>query len=163
LPKLATRADGDGRLDDVIARAERIAGRIDQGQDAFALVVMQHRPHERCRSAGDRHQADDHPPGQTGEEDDVEAGGADENRRSQVRLLGDQRERHQQQQAGDDVMAELEHRFVLVEVPGEHQRHGDLQQFGRLDAGKAERQPAPGAIDLDPEEKHQNQQDDADT
>jgi hypothetical protein len=51
LPKAATGTDGDGRLDDVVARAERIAGRVDQGQNAFALVVVQHRPGKR-RGAG---------------------------------------------------------------------------------------------------------------
>jgi hypothetical protein len=91
LAECAAGADGNGRLDDVITRAERIAGRVDQGQDAFALVVVQHGPDKRAPPpAGSGKQANDHLPGQAGEENDVEAGGADENRRSQVGLLGDQ-------------------------------------------------------------------------
>ena len=46
-PALAGQAAGahrDGRLDDVIARAERVLGRVEQREDALALVVVQHAP-----------------------------------------------------------------------------------------------------------------------
>ena len=48
--------------------------------------------------------------------------------------------------------------LVFVEIPGQHQRHRNLHDFRRLDAGEAERQPAPGTIDLDPEQEDRNQQ-----
>jgi hypothetical protein len=56
---------------------------------------------------------------------------------------------------------ELQGCFVFVEVPGEHQRHGDLHDFRGLDAGDAERQPAFGAVDLDAEQKDEDEQEDA--
>jgi hypothetical protein len=74
-------------------------------------------------------QANDHLPGQTGKEKHVEPCSADENGGSQVWLFGDQRKRYQQQQTGDHVVTNFEASFVLVEVPGQGQRNGDLQQF----------------------------------
>ena len=84
---------------------------------------MQHGPYERCRAGTGSGKADDHLPRQTGKEEDVKAGGTDENSGTEVRLFGDQRKGHEQQQAGDEVMAEFQHRLMLVEVPGEHQWH----------------------------------------
>ncbi|MPM74854.1 hypothetical protein SDC9_121843 [bioreactor metagenome] len=58
-------------------------------------------------------------------------------------------------------MFEFQGGLVLVEVPGQHQRHGDLRDFRGLDACEADGQPAPGAVDLDAEEEDGNQQDNA--
>jgi hypothetical protein len=51
--------------------------------------------------------------------------------------------------------------LVLLEIPGEHQRHRNFHHFRWLYAGKTQWQPAFCAIDLDPEKKHGNEQDQA--
>ena len=157
----AAGTDGDGRLNDVITGPKGVRGGVDQCQDASPLVVVQDGPDEgRGGRPGNDH-ADDDLPRQAGKEDDVEPGGTDQNRRAQVGLLGDQAEGNNQQQSGDQVMTQLERCFVLVEVPGQHQRHGHLEDFGRLDTHQAkQRQPAPRPINLDAHEIDQNQQDD---
>jgi hypothetical protein len=50
----AAGADGDGGLDDVEALAQRILLRIEQRQDAIALVVVQQVPGQRRRGDGRR-------------------------------------------------------------------------------------------------------------
>jgi hypothetical protein len=53
LPKAAAGADGDGRLDDVVARPSgSLSGR--SGQDALALVVVQHVQAKRRGGRGGR-------------------------------------------------------------------------------------------------------------
>ena len=48
----AARAHRDGGLDGVVARAQRILRRVDQREDAPALVVVQHAPEREQRSPG---------------------------------------------------------------------------------------------------------------
>ena len=81
---------------------------------------------------------------------------------TEVGLFGDQGKGDQQEQRGDDVMLEAQRCLVLLEIPGEHQRHGDLHDLGGLDAGEAERKPALRAIDLDAEQEDGDKQDQAD-
>jgi hypothetical protein len=59
---------------------------------------------------------------------------------------------------GDEEIAHPQHALAALEVPGEHQRHGDLHQFGRLDARDADVEPAPGALGHVAEQGHANQQ-----
>jgi hypothetical protein len=88
-----------------------------------------------------------------------EAGGQHQDRRAQVGLLGD--EPHRQQQ--DERMATRKSRTRsmpsrLLEVPGQHQRHGDLHDLRGLDAREADVEPAPRALRDVAEQRHANQQ-----
>ncbi len=93
-PALAERtagADRDHRLERVEALAERVGRRIDQRQDALALVVVQQRPrHGQHGQSADRHHRQP-APRQAGEEDHEEAGAEHQQRRAEVGLLDDQR------------------------------------------------------------------------
>ena len=55
----AARAQCDRRLRRVIAGAEGIARRIDEREQAFALVVVEMRPDERRAGGAERRQPDD--------------------------------------------------------------------------------------------------------
>ncbi len=81
---------------------------------------------------------------------------------SQIGLLGDEPDRHQEQYCGHREVLDAQSRLVAVEVPGEHEGHRDLHELGRLDAGDAEVQPALGAVHDLAEQIDRHQQDDAD-
>ena len=69
----AARTDRDGGLDDVVARAERIVLRIEEGEHALLLVVVQQVPAAPgCCDAGAAEQRDD-PSLQPGEQHDESA------------------------------------------------------------------------------------------
>ncbi len=102
----AARAHGDRGLDDVVAGAERIARRVEQREDPAALVVVQERPQQRQRGGAGGGDGADHPPAHPGEENDEEPRRADEPRGAEVGLAQDQAERHEQQDAGDEVVAQ---------------------------------------------------------
>jgi hypothetical protein len=106
---------------------------------------------------GDGH-ADHDLPGQAGEEDHVEAGRQHQDRGAEVRLARDEADRQQQQYRGDRIVAQARHGFALLEEPGQQQRHGDLHQFGGLDAHEAEVEPAPRALGNVAEQGHGDQQ-----
>ena len=64
--------------------------------------------------------------------------------------------------AATGIVAQAQHGLVLLEIPGQHQRHGDLHQLGRLDAHEAEIEPAPRALGDVAEQRHGDQQQHAD-
>ena len=72
----------DLRLDDVVARTERILGRIEQREDAPSLVVVQHAPERRQAGKTGEHHAEQGLPADAGEEDDPGARGGDQQRRA---------------------------------------------------------------------------------
>ena len=74
LAKQAAGTDGDGRLDDVVTRAERIRGRVEQRHDALALVIVQHAPGEWQRRSTGKRQGDEDFPVQPCEKNDKQAG-----------------------------------------------------------------------------------------
>jgi hypothetical protein len=80
-----------------------------------------------------------------GEKDDRQAGRQHQQRGAQVGLLHDQPDRHRQQHAGHQEIERAQLALALLEPPGQHQRHGDLQDFAGLD-DDAHVQPAPRAL-----------------
>ena len=151
----AAGADRDGRLDGVVAGAERVLRRVEQREHALALVVVQQRPQRAAGSPtpSDAEAADD-APAEAGEEDDEEAGRADQHRGAEVGLAHDQRHRHASSIAGHDEVAQPQRRLVAVEVPRQHQRHRDLHHLRGLDARDADVQPAPRAVHDLAEQRH---------
>ncbi len=57
LAKQPSRADGDLRLDRLVAETLRVAGRVEHRFDAVPLVVLEHKPGER---GGDGGREDEH-------------------------------------------------------------------------------------------------------
>ena len=148
----------DGRLDGMVTLAQRVLRGVEQHQDAMALVVVQHRPQHRRTGERRDKQSAHHAPAQPGQEQHVEAAGGNQQRGAQIGLARDQRDRHQQQQCGNEIIFQRERGLVLFEVPGHHQRHADFHQLGRLDGGDAEIQPAPRAVADLAEQRHADQQ-----
>jgi hypothetical protein len=60
----------------------------------------------------------------------------------------------------DDEVQRTQLAFALLEPPCQHQRHGDLEDFARLDH-HADVEPAPGALLGHAEHRHGHQQADA--
>jgi hypothetical protein len=81
-----------------------------------------------------------------GEEDHVEAGRGDERGGAEIRLARDEQHRHRDQQRAQHEVAQVDRRFLAMEIPGEHQRQGQLHHLGRLEARHADVQPAPRAV-----------------
>ena len=154
----AARADRNGRLDDVVPGAEWVLRRIEQGEDAAPLIVVQQAPQRR--QAGERGgaQSGQNLPGQAGEENHVETRGRDKHGSAEVGLAGDQQHRHDEQHAGDEKLPRAQARFVAVEPPREHQRHRDLHHLGGLEARHADMQPAARTVDHVAEQRHCDQQ-----
>ena len=88
--KAAARADGNRRLDDVVAGTQRVGGWVDERQNSFALVVMEHGPDKGGRASPRNEHANDDFPWQAGKKYDIKTGSTDQDCRPQIGLLGDQ-------------------------------------------------------------------------
>ena len=119
---------------------------------------MHDRPQHRQRGEAGHDAAGDHLPAQAAEEDHVEAGRRYQQRGAQVGLARDEAYGHCQQQPGHDEIDPAARALAALEVPGQHQGHGDLHQLGGLDARHAEVQPAPRALGDVAEQGHRHQQ-----
>jgi hypothetical protein len=158
----AAGADGDHRLDDVVAGAQRVGAGVDQGEYALALVIVHHVPHKR-QAGAKRHRAGDHHfPRQAGEEQHKKPRGHDQRGGAQVGLLEDEQRGDDDDHRAHQIMVPAQGVFVLLEVPGQHHRHHDFQHFRGLDAGDAHMQPAPRAIDHFAKQRHAQQHQHAD-
>ncbi len=67
-----------------------------------------------------------------------------------------------EQQARDHPVEPAQAALAALEVPGEHQRHRDLEQLRGLDPPESEVEPAPRALRDVAEQRHRDQQRDAD-
>ena len=83
-------------------------------------------------------------------------------RGAEVGLLRDQADRHDQQHAGGDEVAQAHQRLVLVEVPREHQRHADLEQLRWLNLQRSHREPASCTVLDRAGDEHRDEQQHAD-
>ena len=145
LAQQTARAEGDLGLHDVIARARRIAFRIEEGQHAVALIAV-HAEHD-IEGHGDRRRyrhAGDDLPAQSRHEHHGRAGQADQHGGAQVGLVRYQDEGKADHTGRDQqlpVEAGLLGRRAVVPA-GQTQHEADLHQFGRLDARDADIEPA---------------------
>ena len=106
----------------------------------------------------DHHHRQNQPPGQTGKKQHVETRRRHQQRRTQIGLLGNQTDRHQQQGNRNQKIAGADQAFTTLKVPGQHQRHGYLHQLRRLDARHTNVQPASRALRHIAEQGHTDQQ-----
>ncbi len=154
-------ADGDHALDDVEALAQRIALRVEQHHQPLPLIVVHEVPHHRGTGGGERKQQGDDPPRQPGEEDDEGPGEQHQQRGAEVGLLHDETDGDEQQHRGDEKILHPDLALALLEVPGQHQRHGDFHDLGRLHHGDAQIEPAARALAHQPEHGRGDEQRDA--
>src|SRR5580693_4831929 len=85
LAEQAARADGDLRLDDVIAGAQAVGLRMEKRQDALALIVVDEMPRTPGGGAEERNGDDNQANLQARQQHDDEAGGRNQQRSAQVR------------------------------------------------------------------------------
>ncbi len=170
----AAAGEGMQRLDDLVARPERVGERIDPDVDAIADVL------EQVRHEGAAGQEQDEP-----DDDEAEPPGRgigqrqehreEQQRRTEVALDHDDAERDRphrdhrgevrqgrQAKRADARVLFDEHRSVLREVAGEEHHEDDLQQLGRLTADRPEAQRQPLARNVSAEHEGQEQQRDPD-
>ena len=100
-----------------------------------------------------QHQA----PAQAGKKDHRQAGRQHQQRGAQVGLLHDQADRNRQQHGAHREVERAQLAFALLEPPGQHQRHRDLQDFAGL-YRDAQVEPARRALARDAEQRHRDQQ-----
>ena len=168
LAKHAARANRNHALNDVKALAQRVARRVEQRADALLLVVVQNRPAvavgAQLRLEPDDQENADQPeqhrrrnqlPAQPGKKNHRQSRAQHQQRGAQIRLLHDQSDRHRQKPQRSDKIERAQLAFALLEPPGQHQRHGDFQDFARLNHD-TDIEPAPGAFLGDAEKSHAN-------
>ena len=151
----AARAHGDGRLDDVVARAERVgaSGRAASGCAAAGSRAARTTADGRLATPA-APAAPRTLPAEAGEEDHVEPAAPTS---TAVPRSGWRAIRPTGTTSSIAAIAKLRSRsvdFVLVEVPGEHQRHRDLHHLRGLEAVTPTLQPAPRAVDDVAEQRH---------
>src|ERR1700683_1421004 len=94
LAEYAARADRNLRLDDVVARAQRIGLGIQKSQYALTLVIMNEMPCTPGSSSEEGYRYQYEPKLQPREQHDDETGGGAHKRRSEIRLRDDHRGRN---------------------------------------------------------------------
>ena len=162
LAEKPARTERDGGLDRMVARTQRILRRVEQGQHALALVIVQHRPQKRQTGTAEQSEPEQDFPGQPGQEQHVESSGAHQQRGAQIGLSCDKQHRHDHEHRTDDEVAHLQDRFVAIEIPGKQQRDCNFHELGGLNAREAEIEPAARTVDHFSGERHADQQGQAD-
>ena len=119
---------------------------------------MQVRPDQWRRGRGQDCEPRHDLPRQAGKVEHEDARRADHERGSEVRLPLDQPHRQCDEHGRDDEVGEPHASFVLLEIPGEHQRQRDLHQLRGLEATDAEIEPAARAVDHRSAERDCDQQ-----
>ena len=162
------------RLDDLVARPERVGERIDPDVDAGPDVVEQHR-HQRAAEQEQDQPDDDQADPAGGDVEQRQEDAEEQQRRAEVALddhdaegdrphrdhRGEVRQRRQPQRPEPRVLLHQQ-RPVLRQVAGQEDDEDDLEQLGRLAAERSELEGQALAVDLRAEDEGQQQQPDAD-
>ena len=170
LAKHAARTNGDHALNDVKALAERVSRGVKQGADALLLVVVQNGPANAVSTQlrlkpddqKNTHQAEHNRrrnqlPAQAGKKYHRQAGAQHQQRRAQIGLLHDESNRNGQQHQRHHKIKRAQLTFAFLKPPGEHERHGNFQDFAGLNH-HTKVQPALGALFGDTKNRHCYQQ-----
>ena len=112
---------------------------------------------EKDAQHAQQHGWHDQLPGQAGEENDGQTGSHHQQRSAKVRLLHDEPDGNQQQHKRDHKIRGPQIAFAALKPPGQHQRRGNFQQFGRLN-GHTHIHPACCAFLGDAKQGHGHQQ-----
>ncbi len=162
LAEHAARADRDFRLADMIARTQWIAFRIEEGQHSPALIIMHHGVDDRHCSRERDARTDKIPDWKTGEKHHRDPAEHHHQAGAHVGLDQDQPggdAKQEQRRPHRAPLADFTRGQKLVKA-GKGENDCRLHEFGRLEADRAELEPALGALldqaeRLDPEQ-HQH-------
>src|SRR5690606_29077356 len=153
--------EGDQRLGKLVAGAVGVVPGIEEAGQALEAVRFEQ--HQQCRHAAQRaEQQDEAEQPDTPEEQHAGGGTHEDHGGAEVRFDDQQPGHGTEHQEGLDEAEP----FLFDLVPAVHQiagqeHHGkQLGQFGRLHVHRADRDPAPAAVDLpaDARDQHQDQQ-----
>ena len=137
------RAERDLRLQDMVAGAERVAIRIEEGQQPRPLIIAQHRPGERRRSRPGECGRAENPEPHAAEKAQRRAGGEQHHRGAEIGLLQHERDRQNDQQDRCNDITQLAgtlgRQAVKIARQCQHQR--DLHDFRGLQLHEAEIDP----------------------
>ncbi len=157
----SARSDRDLRLGDVIAGAQGIALGVEEDVDALPLVAVEHAVGDR-RGDRDRGRGNEEDPGrQAGEEHHRHPAQHDHDAGAEVGLDEDQEGRHpeQDERRPDRArLADLADRNELVEA-GEGEDDRRLHELRRLQADRAEVEPALRPLADEAERLHADEHD----
>jgi len=141
LAKEHARANRNLRLDDVIARAERIDVRIHKHHDAHFLVILEKMPkhRHRCKSRGEdaKEKAQSYPR----RKDHAEKDRQKDERRTEIRLLQNEKERNADIRRHGDEVHDGVNLIAFFDHGGKRDDHDEFGELRRLYADRAERNP----------------------
>ena len=160
LAKHPARADGGLGLDNVPSGAQRIALRIEEGQNPLFLIVVHHEhPHGNRHGHRRCQHAEDPAPAQPAHEQHERTARQYQQGRTQVGLAHNQGKGHPDQHQADRHMLELRWQGPLGQIPGDGRRHEDFQELRRLEANHTRNiDPACGAHGVVAHDVHHHQQ-----
>ena len=168
-PKTA-RTNGDHALNDVKPTPQRVTPGVKQGAHALLLVVTQARPahalgaqlslkHPQQHQASQTEQQGrgQQAPAQAGKKNNRQTSRQHQYSGAKIGLPEDQPYWQQQQADRHHKVKRTQLALALLEPPGQHQRHGDLQDFTGLNH-QAQIEPALRTLFGQPEQRHGHQQ-----
>ena len=147
LSEESPRTHGDHRLDDVVARSQRIPLGAEEGQNPFLLVIFQKIPadgrQDEAAGGGDQQRF----PVQADKEDHRQKQDEEDQPRAQIGLLEDEQKRDHDDQERDEQFRQvvIPAELVAVEVFGQRQDDRQLDQLRRLEGEAADGDPPLGA------------------
>ena len=148
LPQRPPEPERDLGLDDVVAGPQRIGLRVEEGEHALALIVVEIGPQDRQRR-GTQH-ADGHelPQAHAGHEQERRAADQERHRCAEIGLHQHQPARHQDQQQRRHQDGQPPQVLGIggVKVAGQRHDQRHLHQLRRLELDDAEIEPALGAL-----------------
>ena len=128
----------------MVSPPQGVLGRVQEGRDPLLLVVLQVEPAQgKARQPPDGE--NDHGAlAEAEEQDDGEEEQKKNDGGSQVRFEKDEDKGHEEDQEGNNQLEEVVPTLLrtMMEVLGERQGQGDLDQLGRLERERAEFDPA---------------------
>ncbi len=159
----AAGAERDLRLQDVVAGAQRVAVRVEEGQHAALLVVVQQElPGQRDRGEAEDAAERELPHAHPGDEEHHDAADHQHAGGAEVRLLEHQRDRRKHHRGRNQQVDDAADILVAdrMEVAGQRQHHADLHHLRGLQQKELEVDPAPrahahGAGNLDADQQGQ--------
>ena len=153
-------ADGDFRLDDVVAGAVGVQFGIQKDADPVALVLMKQVPEERRAAGADGRRDDDPLHFEAADPEHTARNGRKDEGRAQVWLPQDQHERYQDEDHGGRIILDTVHVFPLFVQEGRQtDDHEGLRKFTGLEGDGTDTDPALGPQARVAEEGHRHQQD----
>ena len=125
-----TRPDGDFRLDDVVAGAQRIDIRIHEDHDAHFLIIFEKMPEHRHGGKSGRKDSSEQPQSDSRNENHAEENRHEDERGAEIRLLQNEQERHADVGCNrQQVMQRIEMADAFLHHAREADDHDELREL----------------------------------